>query len=403
LLQQALQVVLNGHVEFGFTSKAKEIIRMKSLLIKSEQQKESVRTSPNFLRCTQEEQLERPLSDVCELVRHQAGSVDEVRTELVIASYLRESPIYDLIVPNIANVVKTMFIGHLIETPINHVSSTDLKIITKVSRAGTEAQMIIEYNGRRYEIRNIRIPTLLKGVFPISLRTPYMFVGLTYSHVGLTSLAKLHATCHVAPTHIHTFDHKTYNYQMNNCFHLLFSDSTQTIPIAVMARNLQGVSKEVKILAGVAEVLMTPISATNMKIQMNLNGQQQIVQVQPGMVKVIRDVNGLEILHIKRFEDDVYAVHAVQEHLMVLFNGKHAQIFGSPLLRARATGLCGDLNTEITADLKTPERCIMSQPRFAAYSYMIQESCQGIPSQDLAKYQQEKTKCVKQEIIPTTL
>ena len=89
---------------------------------------------------------------------------------------------------------------------------------------------------------------------------------------------------------------------------------------------------------------------------MNLNGQQQIVQIQPGMLKVIRDVNGLEILHIKRFEDDVYAVHAVQEHLMVLFNGKHAQIFGSPLMRSRSAGLCGDLNAETTADLKTPER-----------------------------------------------
>ena len=78
LLQQALQVVLNGHVEFGFVSNPKEIIRMKSLLVKSEQQKEAVRTSPEFLRCTQEEQLERPLADVCELVRHQAASVDEV-------------------------------------------------------------------------------------------------------------------------------------------------------------------------------------------------------------------------------------------------------------------------------------------------------------------------------------
>jgi len=175
LLQQALQVVLNGHVEFGYVSNPKEIIRMKSLLVKSEQQKEAVRTSPEFLRCTQEEQLERPLADVCELVRHQAASVDEVRTELVVASYLRESPIYDLIVPNIANVLKTLFVGHLIETPIDHVSATDLKIITKVSRVGTEAQLIIEYNGRRYEVRNIRIPVLLKGVFPLSLRTPFFF------------------------------------------------------------------------------------------------------------------------------------------------------------------------------------------------------------------------------------
>merc|ERR1712080_132860 len=394
----------NGQVEFGPVNEAKEIIKMKTLLVKTEQQKESVRTSPEFLRCTQEEQLGHPLAEVCELVRHQAASVDEVRTEMGIPAFLRRLPIVDLIVPNVVNVVKTLFVGHLIETPINHVSPTDVKIITKVNRVGDEAQVIIEYNGRRYELRNIRIPptqcdtplcTLLNGVFPISLRTPFLFVGLN-------RLTGLPATCHVAPTHVSTFDRKLHNYEMNNCFHLLFGDITEKIPVAVMDRNLQTVSKEVKILAGVAEVLMTPISATNMKIQLNLNGQQQIVEVLPGEVKVIRH-NGLEILHIRRFEDNVYAVHAVQEHVMVMFDGKHAEIFGTPLLRARSCGLCGDLNTETTADLKTPERCIMSHPRFAAYSYMIQDTCQGIPSQDLAKYQQEKTRCVKQEIIPTPL
>ena len=117
----------------------------------------------------------------------------------------------------------------------------------------------MEYNGRRYEIRNIRLPTLLKGVFPISLRTPFLFVGLN-------RLTQLPHTCHVAPTHVRTFDRKMYNYEMNNCFHLLFGDVTEKIPVAVMARNLQGGSKEVKILAGAAEVLMTPISATNMKV-----------------------------------------------------------------------------------------------------------------------------------------
>merc|ERR1719219_2192866 len=395
LLQQALEVILNGQVEFGHVNEAKEFIKMKTLIVKTEQQKESVRTSPEFLHCTQEEQLEHPLAEHCELVRHQAASVDEVRTEMVIPAFLRRLPVFDLIVPNIANVVKTLFVGHLIETPISHVSPTDVKIITKVSRVGDEAQLIVEYNGRRYEVRNIRLPILLKGIFPISLRTPFLFVGLN-------RLTQLPATCNVSPTHIRTFDRKMYNYELNNCFHLLFRDCTEKIPVAVMARNLQRVSKEVKILAGVSEVLMTPISATNMKIQLNLNGQQQIVEVLPGEVKVISH-NGLQILHIKRFEDNVYAVHAVQEHLMVMFCGKHVQIFAPVLLRGRSTGLCGDLNAETTADLKTPERCIMSRPRFAAYSYMIQDSCQGIPSQDLAKYQQEKTKCVKEEIIPTTL
>ena len=88
---------------------------------------------------------------------------------------------------------------------------------------------------------------------------------------------------------------------------------------------------------------------------MNLNGQQQIVDVLPGPMKVIRH-NGLEILHIRRFEDNVYGVHVVQQQMMVMFCGKHVQIFGNPLLRARTCGLCGDLNGETTADLKTPER-----------------------------------------------
>merc|ERR1711874_362809 len=213
LLQHALEVILNGQVEFGRVSEAKEIIKMKTLMVKTEQQKVSVRTSPEFLRCTQEEQLEHPLAEVCELVRHQAASVDEVRTEMVIPAFLSRLPVFELIVPNIANVVKTLFVGHLIETPISHVSPTDVKIITKVSRVGDEAQLIVEYNGRRYEVRNIRLPILLKGVFPISLRTPFLFVGLNRL------------------TQLRTFDRKMYNYELNNCFHLLFRDCTEKIPV----------------------------------------------------------------------------------------------------------------------------------------------------------------------------
>merc|ERR1711936_821915 len=253
LLQQALQVALNAQVELGYMTKPKEVISMKTLMVKTESQRQAVRASPEFLRCTQEEQLGRPLSEVCELVRHQAASVDEVRTELVIPTFLRKLPIVDVVVPNIVNIAKTLFVGHLIETPLSHVS----------------------------------------------------------------------------PTHVTTFDRKTYNYQMNNCFHLLFRDCTEQIPVAVMARKLQGELKEAKILAGVAEVLMTPVSATDMKILLNLNGQQQIITVLPGEFKVIRH-NGVQILHIQRYEGNVYSVHAVQENLMVSFDGKHAQIFGTP-------------------------------------------------------------------------
>merc|ERR1712200_319461 len=160
LLQQALQVALNAQVELGYMNKAKEVVSMKTLMVKTEAQRQAIRASPEFLR-------------------HQAASVDEVRTELVIPTFLHKLPVIDMVVPNIVNIAKTLFVGHLIETPLNHVSPTDMRMVTKINRLGDELQMTIEYNGRRYELINIRVkPTLLKGVLPISLRTPFMFVGL---------------------------------------------------------------------------------------------------------------------------------------------------------------------------------------------------------------------------------
>ena len=82
MLQQTLQVILNGEVKLGFKTGTMESIRIRSLLVKSEQQIESVRNSPEFLHCTQEEQLGHPFADVCEVVHHQAASVDEVNNEI---------------------------------------------------------------------------------------------------------------------------------------------------------------------------------------------------------------------------------------------------------------------------------------------------------------------------------
>jgi len=401
LLQQALEVIIDGRAELGYMTKKPVIVEMRTILAKSQQQIESVRTSPEFLRCTQEEQHGRPFAEDCEIIRHQSASVDEIRTDLVIPAVLRNNPQIRAIVPNIVNVLKTLFVGHLIETqvwdPAHQASANEFKMVTKISRVGHEAQVAIEHGRQKYQLINIRIPALLKGVLPLSLRTPIMSVGLN----RLNKLVP--ATCHVGPAHIRTFDSKMVNYQLNDCFHLLFRDCSEKIPVAVMARNLPSTLKEVKVLAGIAEVLLTPISATEMKIQLNLNGQQEIVTVQPGELKVIKNA-GLEILQIKLYQDNVYQIHAVQEGLVMFFDGKNAQIFGNALLKSRSCGLCGDLNAETTADLKTPERCIMSSPKLAAYSYMIQEStCQGIPSQDLAIYKQEKDTCIKQEVIPTIL
>merc|ERR1739844_632806 len=45
----------------------------------------------------------------------------------------------------------------------------------------------------------------------------------------------------------------------------------------------------------------------------------------------------------------------------------------------------------------------MGKPRFAAYSYMLVESCSGIPAQDKPQYEAEISQCARPEIIPTNL
>merc|ERR1711978_101461 len=109
------------------------------------------------------------------------------------------------------------------------------------------------------------------------------------------------------------------------------------------------------------------------------------------------------IMEVKRYEDNVYLVIFPQESLWVLFDGRRIEISPSQMLKGRTCGLCGDLDHENTADIKTPRKCVMSRPRFAAYSYMIKESCEGVPSQDRPRYERELNECVKERIIPTPL
>merc|ERR1711868_175771 len=55
-----------------------------------------------------------------------------------------------------------------------------------------------------------------------------------------------------------------------------------------------------------------------------------------------------------------------------------------------------------TADVKSAGGCIMSSNKLASYSYMIQgSSCQGIPSQDQQKYNEETQQCLKKETVQT--
>merc|ERR1711911_503423 len=84
-------------------------------------------------------------------------------------------------------------------------------------------------------------------------------------------------------------------------------------------------------------------------------------------------------------------------------DGKRIQVDSyQHIFRNKATGLCGDLNGEQTADVKSSRRCMMSTPKLSALSFMIEDGkCKGVPQQEKSELQREEERCVKKEEIPT--
>merc|ERR1712136_310535 len=120
-----------------------------------------------------------------------------------------------------------------------------------------------------------------------------------------------------------------------------------------------------------------------------------------------RDQEGRILLIVQRFQDAVF-VHLPQQMLKVLSNGSAIEVVAPQLLKSRAVGLCGDMNGEPSADLKTPRMCVL-RPRLAALSFMLNKSgaqagferCSGLPAALKEEFVRESTKCPSEVIIPT--
>jgi len=394
IVNEALNLFFNGQIEYGLKNAQMKTISLQSSMLKTEEQKKSVLESAEFRRCSFEEQQGKPLAQICELTRHQAASIDAIKAELQMPFDMTKSPI----LKEVGSIFRAYFLGQLWTEASTYTSTSSLKLQAMVSRSGEEAQLVVEFAGIKYRLVNIRMPMLFKGVFPVSLRNP-----LGYNLIQKFTRSQIPASCRVEPQFISTFDNLTYGYELNDCWHMLFSDRTKKVPVAVLAkRRLPTQLKEVKILAGPVEVIMSPVSAGQLRLFVNVGGLTEEIQVQPGQIKPVL-FKGSEIMEVKRYQDNVYLVNAFQESLWVLFDGERLEVSGSYLLKSRSVGLCGDLNGEKTADLKTPNQCIMSRPLFAAFSHMIQKSCQGIPTQYKPQYEQELTTCVREVVIPTSL
>jgi len=168
LVEEAIELVANAGIQYGYEKQPKSQLTVASKMLKTQEQITSVKQSPEYLLCLEQERLGLKLTSVCEFIRHQAASIDELRAEIAFPEYmLGYNSIY-----KVTDILRAYFMLQMTEDASSHVSKTNLKLVAKVKRTGEEAQLIAEIGGRKYQIYNIRMPRVLKAALPISLRNP---------------------------------------------------------------------------------------------------------------------------------------------------------------------------------------------------------------------------------------
>merc|ERR1711929_37638 len=143
-----------------------------------------------------------------------------------------------------------------------------------------------------------------------------------------------------------------------------------------------------------------------MGMKVMLNGEQLTLPA-VGEQLIQKNPEGEIILIVHRYED-VVLVHIPEQMLKVLSNGSVVEVVAPQLLKSRAVGLCGDMNGERSADLRTPAKCVL-RPRLAALSFMLNKSgteaglerCSGLPAALKEEFVHESTKCPRMDLIPT--
>merc|ERR1712121_502938 len=394
MIKENLKGGFQGELFFGKSSQM-ESVKVVAQLEKTDELRREIRESPEFKQCLVDQGRQELLTPVCTTARLQAASMDKIRLTIHTPEAWSDSYIMNLL----DGVTKALLLGNVegekaySGTPGVTISEARADRVSQIitAKAWTPTREVL--------LRNIRFMGFARFFLPATaLRNPAEVAALK-----LTG-DRIPATCRVEPSYVRTFDNMTVPYQINDCEHVLLVDGSRHAPIAVTTRTVQSQRKIVKILSGISEVQMIPTSAGLIKV--TLNGEELTLPA-VGEQLIKRDEEGRILLIVQRFQDAVF-VHLPQQMLKVLSNGSVIEVVAPQLLKSRAVGLCGDMNGERSADLKTPRMCVL-RPRLAALSFMLNKSgakagferCSGIPATLKEEFVRETTKCPREVIIPT--
>merc|ERR1711914_41274 len=378
ILEEPLTAAIEGKLSFGKSGNM-NTIKLAAQFEKTEELKREIRESPEYKKAMLLESRNQMLTPVSSIVRHQAASVDKVIITVQVPRSLQSKIQSSSLLTLVDGLSKTLLVGNFESEKM--ITGTQGVYVVE-ARAERTSQMVqiakVKTPTREIVLKNLRLMGALRplSIFPTSILSSPLEIAalkLTGNHVP--------ATCRVEPSVVRTFDNMTLSYKINDCEHVLLMDGSKHIPVAITTKTVSGEKKMVKILSGITEAKIVPEGSS---LKVLVNGEQ----IHPIVGKVVKKtVQGKIAAMVMMFQDGVVSVHVPEQGITVLSNGVMVEVVAPQLLKSRAVGLCGDMNGERSADLKTPGQCVM-RPHLAAVSYLINKSgsasgferCSVIPS-----------------------
>merc|ERR1711862_243504 len=217
--------------------------------------------------------------------------------------------------------------------------------------------------------KNIRLPFWLRQIFPLHHST-----NLVEQVYRALFGERLFGKCILDRGHVHTFDKRTYNYHLDDCYHLVAADCTKRNTHAILAKEKDNV-KHVMIFFENHKIVIEepalrytrPTTAFTVKMQ---TGQERMVVVEVVPDRLVRLLGGLVTV---RWSSGILTVDTPAHR--VIYNGKVLDVMDKAILAAGdQCGLCGDHNRMRLADIKSSTRCIHTSLLSMAHSFRVPTS-----------------------------
>ena len=446
MLSQNIGGQVNIQAHYGQRGQQQESVTVTLESSRSQEQKQYAEECQKAKKCQEQNQHGEKLTEECKQARECAASVDKFDTSVKMPSYIAQNRY----VKTAGEICKALALPYITKFESRQLSQNkqeytyDLSI--KIDPKGDKVSMKVEGDCDQVEMKNIRIPQSLKGLLPVNVQNTDAINILQKLTNGQAP-----STCSIENgRQVKTFDNVEYQLneqQLNNCEHVIFKDCSEDSKVQVSVEQ-QSSAKKVKVLIDNHEYEVE-IPSGGSRATVKVNGEQKThvseqecklreerehdkeketykqyrsmsSQQQKEHEEKKRELKREQQLsefveqkhnyysdrntYVTSYQDGVYAVVSNLYGIAVYCEQGRIQVQSyQHMLRNRACGLCGDLNDEKTADVKSAGGCIMSSNKLASYSYMLEgSSCQArIPSQEQQKYNQETQQCLKKETVKT--